>query len=101
MRLLTILVKRRVVWKQALIRKLLVKSRALYRSLAFLTRFTNVGHEPHLYEQKHMPSAASEGESFGFYQITLEGTSLREPIWFAYDEVELIALPAQPLSLET
>ena len=34
------------VRKQAVIRKPLVKLRALYRSLAFLGRFTKVGHEP-------------------------------------------------------
>jgi hypothetical protein len=39
-------VKRRVGGKQAVIHKLLAKPRALYRSLAFLTRFTKVGHEP-------------------------------------------------------
>lgn len=34
-----------------------------------------------------------EGEEpFCFYQIALEGTHIKEPIWFACDEVELVAL---------
>ena len=34
-----------------------------------------------------------EGEEpFCFYQITLEGAHIKEPIWFACDEVELVAL---------
>ena len=32
-------------------------------------------------------------ERFCFYQIALEGTSVREPIWFECHEVELVALP--------
>lgn len=32
--------------------KLLAKPRALYRSLAFLTRFTKVGHEPEISDDK-------------------------------------------------
>lgn len=39
----------------------------------------------------------ADEEPFCFYQITLEGASVREPIWFACDEVELIALPARVL----
>ena len=30
-------------------------------------------------------------ESFCFYQIALEGTQLKEPIWFEYDEVGLVS----------
>ncbi len=30
-------------------------------------------------------------EPFCFYGIELEGTHLKEPIWFEYDEVELVA----------
>ena len=34
-----------------------------------------------------------EGEEpFCFYQITLEGAHIKEPIWFACDEVESVAL---------
>ena len=29
-------------------------------------------------------------EPFCFYQIALEGAYIKEPIWFEYDEVELI-----------
>ncbi len=29
-------------------------------------------------------------EAFCFYQIVLEGAFIREPIWFTYDEVELV-----------
>jgi hypothetical protein len=29
-------------------------------------------------------------EIFCFYQIVLEGAYIREPIWFKYDEVELV-----------
>ena len=32
-------------------------------------------------------------EPFCFYLVTLEGTQLKEPMWFEYDEVELIASP--------
>jgi hypothetical protein len=31
---------------------------------------------------------------FCFYKIALEGSSLREPIWFECDEVELITSPS-------
>jgi hypothetical protein len=37
------------------------------------------------------PIAVDLEEPFCFYQITLEGAYIREPIWFAYDEVELVA----------
>ena len=37
-------------------------------------------------------------EPFCFYLITLEGTHLKEPIWFEYDEVALVASP--PIALE-
>ena len=30
-------------------------------------------------------------EPFCFYQIVLEGAYIQEPIWFEYDEVEIIA----------
>jgi hypothetical protein len=33
-------------------------------------------------------------EPFGFYQITLEGAHIQEPVWFEYDEVELVASPS-------
>lgn len=29
-------------------------------------------------------------EPFCFYLVALEGMSIQEPIWFAYDEVELV-----------
>ena len=29
-----------------------------------------------------------DGETFCFYLVELEGTFIKEPIWFAYDEVE-------------
>ena len=29
-------------------------------------------------------------EPFCFYQVVLEGTYIREPMWFNYDEVELV-----------
>lgn len=32
-------------------------------------------------------------EPFCFYLIALEGTHLPEPVWFEYDEVELISAP--------
>ena len=37
--------------------------------------------------------AADLDEPFCFYLIALEGAHLQEPIWFEYDEVELIAAP--------
>jgi hypothetical protein len=36
-------------------------------------------------------------EPFCFYLITLEGAHVREPIWFEYDEVELVAPPTVAL----
>ena len=32
-------------------------------------------------------------EPICFYLITLEGTQLKEPVWFEYDEVALVASP--------
>jgi len=32
-------------------------------------------------------------EPFCFYLVALEGTQIKEPIWFEYDEVELITSP--------
>ena len=32
-------------------------------------------------------------EPFCFYHIILEGTYVQEPIWFEYDEVELVGPP--------
>ena len=32
-------------------------------------------------------------EPFCFYLITLEGTQMKEPVWFEYDEVALVASP--------
>jgi hypothetical protein len=39
------------------------------------------------------PSRENE-EPFCFYQVALEGAHVQEPIWFAYDEVELVASPS-------
>ena len=33
-------------------------------------------------------------EPFCFYLIALEGTHIQEPIWFEYNEVELVAPPS-------
>ncbi|HEX6551883.1 MAG TPA: KOW motif-containing protein [Ktedonobacteraceae bacterium] len=33
-------------------------------------------------------------EAFCFYLVELEGTHIKEPIWFQYDEVELVVCPA-------
>jgi hypothetical protein len=30
-------------------------------------------------------------EPFCFYQVVLEGASLKEPIWFEYEEVDVVA----------
>jgi len=50
----------------------------------------------------HVIAPAREDEQpFCFYKIALEGTSLREPIWFECDEVELIALPSGVLQEQT
>jgi hypothetical protein len=35
--------------------------------------------------------SADFDEPFCFYQIVLEGAHIQEPIWFQYDEVELVA----------
>jgi hypothetical protein len=32
-------------------------------------------------------------ELFCFYLVTMEGTQLKEPMWFEYDEIELITSP--------
>jgi hypothetical protein len=32
-------------------------------------------------------------EPFCFYLVALEGTQMKEPMWFEYDEVELITSP--------
>ena len=34
--------------------------------------------------------AADLEEPFCFYEITLEGAYIQEPIWFEFDEVELV-----------
>ena len=34
------------------------------------------------------------GEAFCFYLVELEGTHIKEPIWFACDEVELVDCPS-------
>jgi hypothetical protein len=36
-----------------------------------------------------------EEEPFCFYKIALEGAQVGEPIWFEYDEVELVASPSR------
>ena len=41
---------------------------------------------------------AAEGvEPFCFYQVALERTSIQEPVWFEYDEIEVLASPSFPL----
>jgi hypothetical protein len=36
----------------------------------------------------------TEGEEpFCFYQVALEGTSIQEPVWFEYNEIEILASP--------
>jgi len=37
--------------------------------------------------------AADLDEPFCFYLVALDGTQMKKPIWFAYDEVELVAHP--------
>jgi hypothetical protein len=32
-------------------------------------------------------------EPFCFYLIALEGAQMKEPLWFEYDEIELVATP--------
>ncbi len=37
---------------------------------------------------------SDDGEDlFCFYLVALEGTQIKEPMWFEYDEVELITSP--------
>jgi hypothetical protein len=36
-------------------------------------------------------------EPFSFYQIALEGTQLKEPIWFECDEIGLVTSPLTTL----
>lgn len=36
-------------------------------------------------------------EPFCFYQIVLEETQMKEPMWFEYDEVELVTSPLDAL----
>ena len=39
-----------------------------------------------------------DGEQpFCFYLVALEGTQIKEPMWFEYDEVELVTSPLHPL----
>jgi hypothetical protein len=33
-------------------------------------------------------------EPYCFYHIALDGSQIKQPIWFEYDEVELIAVPS-------
>ncbi len=40
-------------------------------------------------------------EPFCFYLITLEGAQIQEPVWFEYDEVELISAPLVALQIST
>jgi hypothetical protein len=41
---------------------------------------------------------ATEGEEpFCFYQVALEGTSIQDPVWFEYDEIEILASASFPL----
>jgi len=40
----------------------------------------------------HMIAAALE-EPFCFYLVALEGVQIKEPLWFEYNEVELVAPP--------
>lgn len=40
----------------------------------------------------------TEGEEpFCFYRVSLEGTAIQEPVWFEYDEIEILASPTFPL----
>ncbi len=32
-------------------------------------------------------------EPFCFYLVALEGTQVKEPLWFEYDEVEMVTTP--------
>ena len=40
----------------------------------------------------HMIASALD-EPFCFYLVALEGTQMKEPLWFEYHEVELVAPP--------
>ena len=40
-------------------------------------------------------------DPFCYYLIALEGARIREPVWFEYDEVELIAAPLVTLAVQT
>jgi hypothetical protein len=40
-------------------------------------------------------------EPFCFYLVALEGTQIKEPMWFAYDEVELVTSPLVPAHADT
>ena len=37
--------------------------------------------------------AADFEETFRFYLIALEGSHIQEPIWFEYDEVDIVDTP--------
>lgn len=41
--------------------------------------------------------SADLDEPFCFYLVALERAQIKEPIWFEYDEVELISAPAVAL----
>ena len=45
------------------------------------------------------PPLDFDEEPFCFYLVALEGAQLPEPVWFEYDEVELISAPL--VALET
>jgi len=38
-----------------------------------------------------------DDEPFCFYSIVLEGSHVQEPIWFEYNEVDLVASTSSPL----
>jgi hypothetical protein len=40
-------------------------------------------------------------EPFCFYLVALEGTQIKEPLWFEYDEVELVTSPLVTSQAET
>jgi hypothetical protein len=43
---------------------------------------------------RNVDSIFDDGEQpFCFYLVTMEGTQLKEPMWFEYDEIELITSP--------
>ena len=33
-------------------------------------------------------------EPYCFYHIVLDGSQMKQPIWFEYDEIELVAVPS-------